>query len=96
MTSSSHDFDIELKLLLEGVFLKYQHDFRHYAISSLRRRVRQAMERFHCATVTQLQERVLHEPDDHANDLRCRLSGTTTRRSSEANHQASAAWFRDG
>jgi chemotaxis protein methyltransferase CheR len=69
MTSSNQDFDIELRLLLEGVFLKYQHDFRHYAISSLRRRVRQAMERFHCGTVTQLQERVLHEPDVFAQML---------------------------
>jgi chemotaxis protein methyltransferase CheR len=55
-------FDIELKLLLEGVFLKYQHDFRHYAIASLRRRIRHAMERFECRTVSQLQDRVLHEP----------------------------------
>ena len=32
------DFDIELKLLLEAIYLKYQHDFRHYAVRSLRRR----------------------------------------------------------
>ncbi|MFT4172742.1 MAG: CheR family methyltransferase [Rhodocyclaceae bacterium] len=56
------DIDIELRLLLEGVYLKYQHDFRHYAFASLRRRVSQAMERFGCATVSQLQDRVLHEP----------------------------------
>lgn len=55
-------FDIELKLLLEGVFLRYQHDFRHYAVASLRRRITQAMKRFDCATVSQLQDRVLHEP----------------------------------
>lgn len=56
------DFDLELKLLLEGVYLKYQHDFRHYAFASLRRRVRQAMGRFGCRTVSQLQDRILHEP----------------------------------
>jgi chemotaxis protein methyltransferase CheR len=55
-------FDIELKLLLEGVYLRYQHDFRHYAVASLRRRITQAMKRFDCATVSQLQDRVLHEP----------------------------------
>ena len=61
MTAAA-DFDLELKLLLEGVFLKYQHDFRHYAVASLRRRILQAMARFDCATVSQLQDRVLHEP----------------------------------
>ncbi|WP_198297768.1 CheR family methyltransferase [Bordetella genomosp. 9] len=55
-------FDIELKLLLEGVYLRYQHDFRGYAVASMRRRVRQAMDHFNCSTVTQLQNMVLHEP----------------------------------
>src|SRR5262249_5196791 len=55
-------FDIELSLLLEAVYLRYQHDFRHYSRASLRRRVRQAMHRFDCPTVSRLQERVLHEP----------------------------------
>jgi chemotaxis protein methyltransferase CheR len=56
-------FDIELKLLLEAVYQRYQHDFRHYAMASLRRRIRQAMERFDCRSVSQLQDRVMHEPD---------------------------------
>ncbi|TCS35650.1 chemotaxis protein methyltransferase CheR [Paucimonas lemoignei] len=55
-------FDIELKLLLEGIYLRYQHDFRHYAVASLRRRILQAMTRFQCDTVSRLQERILHEP----------------------------------
>jgi chemotaxis protein methyltransferase CheR len=55
-------FDIELKLLLEGVYLRYQHDFRGYAVSSMRRRVQQAMEHFECSSVSQLQEKVLHQP----------------------------------
>ena len=55
------DFDIELKLLLDAVYLRYQQDFRHYAAASLRRRVRQAMERFGCATVSELQGRILHD-----------------------------------
>jgi len=56
-------FDQELKLLLEAIYFKYQHDFRHYAFSSLRRRVTLAMERFGCRSVSQLQDRVLHEPE---------------------------------
>jgi chemotaxis protein methyltransferase CheR len=55
-------FDIELELLLEGVFRRYQHDFRHYARASLKRRIGAAMDRFGCSTVSQLQDRVLHEP----------------------------------
>lgn len=56
------DFDIELKLLLEGVYLKYQQDFRQYSVASMRRRLRVAMDRFNCKTLSQLQDRVLHEP----------------------------------
>ena len=55
-------FDIEVKLLLEAVLLRYQHDFRDYALASLRRRMRQAMEHFGCSTLTQLQDRVLRDP----------------------------------
>jgi chemotaxis protein methyltransferase CheR len=55
-------FDIELDLLLEGVFRRYQHDFRHYARASIKRRVQAAMERFGCATVSQLQDKLLHDP----------------------------------
>lgn len=55
-------FDLEMKLLLEGVFQKYQYDFRNYSVASLRRRMTQALERFDCRTVSQLQDRVLHEP----------------------------------
>jgi chemotaxis protein methyltransferase CheR len=55
-------FDHELKLLLEAIYFRYQQDFRHYAIASLRRRVRQAMQQLGCHSVSQLQERVLREP----------------------------------
>jgi len=57
-------FDIELKLLLEAIFQRYHYDFRDYAMSSLRRRLRQAMERFGASSLSVLQERVLH--DAHA------------------------------
>jgi chemotaxis protein methyltransferase CheR len=56
-------FDYELGLLLDAIYHRYQHDFRHYAVASLRRRVSQAMQRFGCRSVSQLQDRVLHEPD---------------------------------
>jgi chemotaxis protein methyltransferase CheR len=62
-------FDHELKLLLEAIYYRYQHDFRHYATASLRRRVAHAMRDFGCATVSQLQDRVLHEADVFARML---------------------------
>ena len=60
MTSTA--FDIELPLLLEAVYRKYHYDFRGYAAASLKRRLTQAMERFGCQTLSQLQGRLLHEP----------------------------------
>jgi chemotaxis protein methyltransferase CheR len=56
-------FDLELKLLLEAIFQRYHYDFRQYALSSLRRRVRHAMARFNCEHIGDLQRRLLHEPD---------------------------------
>ncbi|WP_246797447.1 CheR family methyltransferase [Burkholderia perseverans] len=55
------DFDIELKLLLEAIYQKYQHDFRHYAPSSLRRRLSQALAEFGLPTLSQLQDRILRD-----------------------------------
>ncbi len=57
------DFDIELPLLLEAIHLKYSYDFRHYAISSLKRRLAQALQHFGCRSLSALQERVLREPE---------------------------------
>jgi chemotaxis protein methyltransferase CheR len=56
-------FDDELRLFLEAIYFKYQHDFRHYAFASLRRRVARAMEHFKCRSVSQLQDRALHDPE---------------------------------
>jgi chemotaxis protein methyltransferase CheR len=56
------DFDIELQLLLEAVYLKYQHDFRNYSLASLRRRMTQAQQDFHCETLSALQGKILYDP----------------------------------
>jgi chemotaxis protein methyltransferase CheR len=56
------DFDIELELLIDAIYLKYHYDFRRYAAASLRRRLTTAMARFGCQTLSQLQDKVLHEP----------------------------------
>jgi len=58
----SRDADIELKLLVDAIYLKYHYDFRAYAGASLKRRLTTAMTRFDCASLSQLQDRVLHDP----------------------------------
>lgn len=50
-----------MKLLLEAIFQKYHYDFREYSMASIRRRLRQALERFDCATFSQLQDKLLHD-----------------------------------
>jgi len=54
--------EIEVELLLEGIFRRYGYDFRHYAPASLKRRLRRRMYGEHVETVSALQERVLHDP----------------------------------
>ncbi len=56
------EFDIELRLLIDAIYLKYHYDFRGYAMASLKRRLRAAMSHFGCQTLSQLQDRVLHDP----------------------------------
>ena len=52
---------LEVELLLEGVFRHYGFDFRSYAYSSLRRRLWKRIRAEGLASVTALQERVLHD-----------------------------------
>jgi chemotaxis protein methyltransferase CheR len=55
--------DIEIRLLVEAVYLRYGHDFRDYAPASLKRRVLQAQRRLGLPSISALQERVLHDRD---------------------------------
>jgi chemotaxis protein methyltransferase CheR len=54
---------IELQLLLEGVFRHYGFDFREYAPASLKRRVWRRVHAEGEATISGLLERVLHDRD---------------------------------
>ncbi|NNG22434.1 CheR family methyltransferase [Telluria aromaticivorans] len=64
--SPPDDFDIELKMLVEAVYLKYNYDFRDYTGASQKRRILVAMRDLDCATVSALQAKVMHEPDGFA------------------------------
>jgi chemotaxis protein methyltransferase CheR len=59
--AAAREFDIEFKLLIDAIFHMYHYDFRGYAMASLRRRMRSAMSRFDCRTLSQLQDKVLHD-----------------------------------
>jgi len=54
--------DIEIRLLLEALYVRYHYDFRNYAMASVKRRLRQAREQLGFATISALQEAILHEP----------------------------------
>lgn len=56
------NFEIELKLLVDAIYLKYHYDFKEYATQSLARRVATALPRFECKTISQLQDAMLRDP----------------------------------
>jgi chemotaxis protein methyltransferase CheR len=63
MTPITQDVEeIEIQLLLEGIFLRYGYDFRDYSPASLRRRIRHCLIEEKLNTVSSLQERILHDP----------------------------------
>lgn len=53
--------DQDIRLLLEAIYQRYHYDFRQYALASLRRRLLQAMARLQCATLPELQRKVLDD-----------------------------------
>ncbi|MCD0501751.1 CheR family methyltransferase [Bordetella petrii] len=53
--------DIEQRLLIDAIFHRYHYDFRGYAQASLKRRLQTALTQFDCRTLSQLQDRVLHD-----------------------------------
>lgn len=61
-TPASETEEIELRLLLEAIYRKYHYDFRNYSPASLKRRLIQARNHFKCGSFSQLQHKVLHEP----------------------------------
>lgn len=56
-----NEVEIELRLLIDAIYLRYHYDFRSYAPASLKRRLLAAMPQFGCETLSQLQDRLLHD-----------------------------------
>jgi chemotaxis protein methyltransferase CheR len=54
--------DIEIRLLIEAIYLQYSYDFRDYCGASIKRRIQHAQRQLACKSVPALQEWVLHDP----------------------------------
>jgi len=54
--------DIEIRLLLDAIYLRYHYDFRSYSAASIKRRLAAAKTQLNAETLSALQERVLREP----------------------------------
>jgi chemotaxis protein methyltransferase CheR len=53
--------EIELKLFLEALYMKYHYDFRSYSMASLKRRLKLAKEKFSCTSYSQLQDLIMRD-----------------------------------
>lgn len=53
--------DLEIILLLEGIYKQYGYDFRDYSFSSMKRRVKKSVEDEKVETISGFQEKVLHD-----------------------------------
>jgi chemotaxis protein methyltransferase CheR len=56
--------DLEVRLLLEAIYHRYGYDFRQYALTSIKRRIRHHIREEGLGNVSRLQERLLHQPAD--------------------------------
>lgn len=63
--------ELEVDLLLDAIYERYHYDFRHYARSCLVRRVARAQSIVGSSTVTQLLDRVVHDPETFTTVLHC-------------------------
>ncbi len=55
--------EIEIDLLLEAIVRRYGYDFRNYSRASISRRIRQAMGRVNCETISALTTRILYDSE---------------------------------
>ncbi len=53
---------LEIELLLEAVHRRYGFDFREYAQASLKRRLYRRLDAEGLESISQLQDKLLHEP----------------------------------
>ncbi|KPA17307.1 protein-glutamate O-methyltransferase CheR [Candidatus Magnetomorum sp. HK-1] len=59
--------NIEIQLLLEGIYRIYGYDFRNYSLASLKRRLKRRMVAEGVDTISGLQEIIFHHPESMQN-----------------------------
>lgn len=69
-TDARERTEVELDLLLEAIYRLYQYDFRGYARSSLHRGVARAQAALKSPTITDLLDRIVHDPGVFVETLR--------------------------
>lgn len=77
MDKHDPNFEIELKLLLTAIFDKYKYDFRDYKRPSLKRRISLAKIKLNCGTMSELQDKILHDADSFSELLQYLTIPTT-------------------
>lgn len=55
--------NIEIKLLLEAIYLKYGYDFRNYAKAHLKRRIERKIKMLELSSISKLQEEILYSKE---------------------------------
>ena len=61
--TESGNLELEIRLLLEAVYLKYGYDFRNYAGTHIRRRLERRLVLDGLASISEMQHRVIHDRD---------------------------------
>jgi chemotaxis protein methyltransferase CheR len=69
--------DVELRLLLEAIWAVHGYDFRDYAPSSVRRRVRFFLDDEHLPSISAAQDRILHDEAARRRFLKTMSVGVT-------------------
>ena len=62
MASEIDNKRLSIELLLEAIYRKYGHDFRHYALASITRRIDSLIEELNVSSIAELQHLVIYKP----------------------------------
>ncbi len=63
LSSMDENEDIEIRLLLEAIYIKYGYDFRSYSTAHMKRRILQRMTIAGINSITDMQHKVLYEKE---------------------------------
>lgn len=55
--------DVEIELLLEGIYQRYGYDFRNYVRTHVKRRIQNRLQLCNLNSISELQHHVLYDPD---------------------------------